>query len=222
MRQDSPRGTGVRTARPIGSWECRRLQEIRTPLNSDMGAPFCDMSELFLRKMASLPAVASAVRTPDSLPERRPAARLEASGSLPTESPRLDEVMKRRSVHGTGKAGIVEEGQKFSLGQRVMHLKPDRAMILPEYLLFHWLSPLIQQDQIADRMKGSASPHLNIGALRKFSIYLPPLQEQLAIVKRLQQFQQNIESIQQIHKHTGLELDALLPSILDGAFRGEL
>jgi type I restriction enzyme S subunit len=70
--------------------------------------------------------------------------------------------------------------------------------------------------------KGSASPHLNIGALRKFTVYLPSLPEQHWIVAYLDNLQTKIDSLKRLQTETAAELDAMLPSILDKAFKGEL
>jgi type I restriction enzyme S subunit len=117
---------------------------------------------------------------------------------------------------------MVKNGQKFSLGQRVMMLRPDRNLVEPKFLLYQWLSPLIYQEQIIDRMKGSASPHLNISAVRLLSFVLPPLEEQRRLVVYLDDFSAKGELIKSHQKTSAAELDALLPSILDKAFRGEL
>jgi type I restriction enzyme S subunit len=127
-----------------------------------------------------------------------------------------------REGGGTGKAGIVEEGQKMSLGQRVMQVRPDSRKILPHFLLYQWLSPIIQQDHIVPLSKGSASPHLNIGAIRKFPIMLPSIEEQHSIVAYLDNLHAKVDSLKRLQTETSAELDAMLPSILDKAFRGDL
>lgn len=127
-----------------------------------------------------------------------------------------------REGGGTGKAGIVQEGQRMSLGQRVMQIRPDQRKVLPYFFLYQWLSPLIQEDQIVSLMKGSASPHLNIGAIRKFQLILPTIAEQRRIVAYLDDFQAKVRSLSRLQTDTADELDAMLPSILDKAFRGDL
>ena len=127
-----------------------------------------------------------------------------------------------REGGGTGKAGIVEEGQKMSLGQRVMQVRPDSRKILSKFLLYQWLSPTIQQDHIVPLLKGSASPHLNIGSIKKFPIALPALEEQHRIVTYLDKLQAKVDSLKNLQTETAAELDAMLPSILDKAFKGEL
>lgn len=136
--------------------------------------------------------------------------------------PRTDDIVLVREGGGTGKAAIVEEGQRFSLGQRVMLLRPDRGRVLPKFFLHQLLSPAIYEEQTLTLLKGSASPHLNIAALRKFRFYLPSLSEQQGVVTYLDNLQAKIDPLTRLQGENAVELDALLPSILDKAFKGEL
>lgn len=134
--------------------------------------------------------------------------------------PAPGDVVVVREGGGTGKAGIVEDGQRFSLGQRVMMLRPDRDKIEPRYLLHYWLSPLIYEDQVANRMLGSASPHLNIGAAKTFPIRLPPLVRQRQIVSYLDRLEVQIEALRGIQESSTSELSATLPAMLRACFGG--
>jgi type I restriction enzyme S subunit len=112
--------------------------------------------------------------------------------------------------------------QKFSLGQRVMMLRPKKEVVHPRFFLYQMLSPLIQDDQIAPLCKGSASPHLNIGALRNFGFLLPSLLEQRRVVAELDALEVKVHQLKALQAEAKVELGALLPSILHTAFRGEL
>lgn len=136
--------------------------------------------------------------------------------------PQEGDIILVREGGGTGKAGIVGRGQKFSLGQRVMMLRPKVDTVVPKFLLYQWLSPLIYDDQIIERLKGSASPHLNIKTLKFFTFVLPPLEEQHRIVAYLDGLQAQVDALKKLQAQTAAELDALLPAILDKAFKGEL
>jgi type I restriction enzyme S subunit len=136
--------------------------------------------------------------------------------------PTTGDIVLVREGGGTGKAALVEDGQRFSLGQRVMMLRPDQKQISPRFFLYELLSPLIYDDQIVPLSKGSASPHLNIGALRQFKFLLPPLEEQRRIVAYLDGLKAKVDALKQLQSQTQTELDALLPSVLDRAFKGEL
>src|SRR5205823_1919579 len=55
--------------------------------------------------------------------------------------PTVDDIVLVREGGGTGKAAIVKEGQRFSLGQRVMMIRPDKSQVLPKFFLYQLLSP---------------------------------------------------------------------------------
>jgi len=101
-------------------------------------------------------------------------------------------------------------------------LRPDKEQVLPKFFLYQILSPFTQEEQILPKCKGSASPHLNIGALKKFAFLLPPISEQRQIVSYLDGLQIKVDALKQLQSETETELNALLPSILDKAFKGEL
>jgi len=136
--------------------------------------------------------------------------------------PRVDDIILVREGGGTGKAAIVEEGQRFSLGQRVMMLRLNQDLVSPKFFLYQLLSPAIYEELIVPRCKGSASPHLNISALRTFTFLLPSLVEQRHIIDYLDSLQSKVDTLKRVQAEISAELDALLPSILDKAFKGEL
>jgi type I restriction enzyme S subunit len=136
--------------------------------------------------------------------------------------PSVGDIVLVREGGGTGKAALIRQGERFSLGQRVMMLRPKKDSILPEFFLHQLLSPTIQDDQIVPLSKGSASPHLNIGALEKFSFQVPSLPDQHRIVDYLDGLQAKMDALEKLQTETAAELAALLPSILDKAFKGEL
>lgn len=136
--------------------------------------------------------------------------------------PQQDDIVLVREGGGTGKCALVLPDQRFSLGQRVMMLRPDQSRILPRFFLHQLLSPVIQEDHIQALSKGSASPHLNIGALRRFPMILPNLGDQRRIIAELDSMLGQIDAVNALQAETAAELDAMLPAILDKAFKGEL
>ncbi|CAG0962926.1 hypothetical protein METP2_00911 [Methanosarcinales archaeon] len=53
-------------------------------------------------------------------------------------------------------------------------------------------------------------------------IPIPPLPEQLRIVAYLEELQAKVDALRRFQAEIGAELDALLPAVLDRAFKGEL
>ena len=100
-------------------------------------------------------------------------------------------------------------------------LKPDRSLIETTYLAYAMRSPyfLSQSKELTGVLM---LPRLRSGLLKQIEIPLPPLTEQHRIVAKLDRLQAKAESIRTAQAETQKELDALLPAVLDRAFRGEL
>jgi type I restriction enzyme S subunit len=64
--------------------------------------------------------------------------------------------------------------------------------------------------------------HLVLREIRELLVPVPPLSEQRRIVAYLDDLQAKVDSLKALQAQTAAELDALLPSVLDRAFKGEL
>ncbi len=58
--------------------------------------------------------------------------------------------------------------------------------------------------------------------IKNLEITLPPLSEQHRIVAALDTLQAEVDALKRLQTETAAELDAMMPAILDRAFRGEL
>ena len=65
-------------------------------------------------------------------------------------------------------------------------------------------------------------PKLNQDQLFSFRMSYPSLLEQQRIVTYLDNLQAKADALKQLQAETTAELDALMPSVLDKAFKGEL
>lgn len=63
---------------------------------------------------------------------------------------------------------------------------------------------------------------INQRQLKAFIIFQPPLAEQRRIVAELDALQAEVDALKRLQADTSVELDALLPSVLDKAFTGDL
>ncbi|MGA7796335.1 MAG: restriction endonuclease subunit S [Candidatus Acidiferrales bacterium] len=63
---------------------------------------------------------------------------------------------------------------------------------------------------------------INQRQLKSFRLFRPPLEEQRRFVARSNAFRAKIRTLNRFQSETTVELDALMPSILSKAFRGEL
>jgi type I restriction enzyme S subunit len=78
------------------------------------------------------------------------------------------------------------------------------------------------QTQIWDLVKQAAQPCLYLNRMARIRTPVPALAEQRRIVAELDALQAEIDVLKRLQAETSAELDALLPSILDKAFKGEL
>lgn len=90
----------------------------------------------------------------------------------------------------------------------------------------HYLAAVLSaqpcQDYFTEATRTLAQPTLNVGQLSQTPIPLPPLPEQRRIVAELDSLQAEVDALKRLQSETAAELDALLPAILDRAFKGEL
>jgi type I restriction enzyme S subunit len=95
--------------------------------------------------------------------------------------------------------------------------------ILPEYLE-HVLKSSALRDQIERGASGTSPTMKNISKEKVLALRLPstPLPEQKRIIAELQMLQSETDALTHLQAETAAELDALLPAILDRAFKGKL
>lgn len=94
--------------------------------------------------------------------------------------------------------------------------------ICPEFFVAVWNSPLTRAS-IEDTAKTTSGIwKVNQRHVASTRIPLPPMSVQRRIVAALDALRMNLEPLKQLHAKTTDELEALLPAILDRAFKGEL
>ena len=122
-----------------------------------------------------------------------------------------------------GEAAIIDQDLDFAIYVSLCLIRPFKEYIHIPYLL-HWLnSPYGAASSKRNTLgRGHSQGNLNLNLINRFVIPLPPLNEQQRIANYLDQFQQKVDLLRQLQEQTAAELDALLPAILDRAFRGEL
>lgn len=107
--------------------------------------------------------------------------------------------------------------------------RADRNKLSPEYL-YAYLRGAQGQHQLRSREKGDWQrekigfrlTELNVADMRKVPVPVPSFAEQKRILAHLGRFYKNAGTLSRLAAETAAELDALIPSILDKAFKGEL
>lgn len=88
-----------------------------------------------------------------------------------------------------------------------------------EYLYHYFVYVRNHLEELAPQ---SAQKNINLEILSGLPIPLLPLSEQQRITAYLDDLEFKVNTLKRIQSETSAELDALLPSILDKAFKGEL
>lgn len=107
-----------------------------------------------------------------------------------------------------------------NLTQGTARLAPS-SKILGRFL-FWALQTRGARDAIDAACKGSTFREITLGRLRVIKVPLPPLAEQQRVVNALDALQAKVDEARALQSETAAELDAMVPAILDKAFKGEL
>ncbi len=104
----------------------------------------------------------------------------------------------------------------------VICIRPDQDKIDSEYLNVFLNSPVGRDKVKSQSRTTSGLLSLSMGRIKEIHIPVPSLSEQRRIVAYLDDLQAKVDSLKDLQAETAAELDALLPSILDKAFKGKL
>jgi len=110
---------------------------------------------------------------------------------------------------------------KANVNQAVAVISPDQKQLDSKFLM-HFLISEPAQKTIHGGKVETARPNISLTDLRNLMIPVYSLNEQLRIVAHLDGLQGKVDAVKNVQDHTAAELDALLPSILDKAFKGGL
>lgn len=135
--------------------------------------------------------------------------------------PEPGDVLYSREGGILGLACIMPPSFKACLGQRMMQLRLDSLVVLPEYFASVLNSSLILS-QVTRLTGGAAAPHLNIRDIKAFPIPLPPLSEQRVIVAMLARVNAEIQRLEVAYRRKLAALDELKRSLLHQACSGQL
>ena len=109
------------------------------------------------------------------------------------------------------------DGRIVVVGEKCFRKKQKRA----DYLYQYFQTPSYWA-QIIDEKKGTGQPNVNGKKLANIRVPIAPPDEQRHIIAYLGNLQAKVDALKRLQTETTAELDALLPSILDKAFKGEL
>ncbi len=116
---------------------------------------------------------------------------------------------------------FIDTDKEFSFFVSVALVKPKRDLLDGQFLTWVLRAPYMQE-RIQERSRGDMIRHLVLREIRQLEVPLLPLKEQREIVAELDSLQAKVEAVKALQAETAAGLDAMLPAILDRAFKGEL
>jgi len=130
------------------------------------------------------------------------------------------DILFARTGATTGKSFLILDCPEAVFASYLIRLRV-RNTVTPEYLYRYFQSPSYWT-QVIEEKKGTGQPNVNGKKLANIRVPIPPLAEQRRIVEYLEGLTDKLEVLSRLQVNTTTELEALLPSILDKTFKGEL
>ncbi|MFZ3058406.1 MAG: restriction endonuclease subunit S [Candidatus Methanoperedens sp.] len=120
----------------------------------------------------------------------------------------------------TGKSFLIRDCPHAVFASYLIRLRVKNSVSV-EYLYRYFQTPSYWA-QITDEKKGTGQPNVNGKKLANIRVPTPPLPEQRRIVAYLDALQTNVDALRRLQAEIVAELDALLPAVLDRAFKGKM
>lgn len=131
-------------------------------------------------------------------------------------------VNRTNSAELVGKCAVFQEVGKYAFASYIIRLRLDKTKADSKLVAMYINSPMGRSYMFKERKQMTGQANINSKKLKALPIALPKLDEQWHIVAYLDKLHIKIDRLNQLQEKTAAELDALLPSILDKAFKGEL
>ena len=131
-----------------------------------------------------------------------------------------DDIVFARTGATTGKSFLIKEAPEAVFASYLIRLRVQKLATV-DYLYRYFQTPSYWS-QITDTKKGTGQPNVNGTKLANIRVPMAPPEEQRRIVAYLDDLQAKVDSLKRLQAGTAIELNAMLPSVLDRAFKGEM
>ncbi len=135
------------------------------------------------------------------------------------------DILVNSTGEGTiGRAAVVsKKNSKMPFDSHVLAIKINKTKAISEYIFYFIKSPN-GQSKIEDIKGANTTKQTELGVKKLGNILfpLPPLPVQRRIVAYLDSLQAKVDELKRLQEETEKEIEELVPSILNKAFKGEL
>jgi type I restriction enzyme S subunit len=122
-----------------------------------------------------------------------------------------------------GRCSVVPvEASGWLINYHIIRVALDQERVDSRFI--HWTIQASRdvEGYLEDKIRGATREGVNSKIVAQLPCRVPSLCEQRRVVAELDSLQIQVEAMKKLQTETTSELDALLPSILDKAFKGEL
>jgi len=131
-------------------------------------------------------------------------------------------VNRTNSSELVGKCAVFNLEGEWGFASYIIRLRLDTKKANPYLVAKYINSSLGREYMLREKKQMTGQANVNAKKLKALPIKLPSVHHQKMIVEYLNSLQAKVDGLKSVQSKTTAELDALLPSILDKAFRGEL
>ena len=131
-------------------------------------------------------------------------------------------VNRTNSAELVGKCAVFNLEGEWGFASYIIRLRLDTKKANPYLVAKYINSSLGREYMFREKKQMTGQANVNAKKLKGLPIKLPPIRQQKRIVEHLDSLQSKVDGLKILQSKTAAELDALLPSILDKAFKGEL
>jgi type I restriction enzyme S subunit len=117
---------------------------------------------------------------------------------------------------------VPKEAEGWIFNYHLIRVALDKSKVEPRFI--HWLIRASQdiENKLEEKIRGATREGVNSKIVAALPCRVPPLDEQRRVVAYLDGLQAKVNALREMQVKGGEELSALMPSILDKAFKGEL
>ncbi|GAC1436948.1 MAG: hypothetical protein NVSMB54_37720 [Ktedonobacteraceae bacterium] len=115
-----------------------------------------------------------------------------------------------------------QEVEGWLFNYHIIRVALDKAKANPDYIYWTIRASTDVEEYLNENIRGATRQGVNSSIVGALPVRVPSLSEQQRIVAYLDDLQARVDALKHIQAETSAELNALLPSILDKAFKGEL
>jgi len=131
-------------------------------------------------------------------------------------------VNRTNSAELVGKSAVFDLDGEWSFASYLIRLRIDPIKADAHLVARYINSPIGRAYMFRERKQMTGQANVNSQKLKALPMTLPALSEQRRWVAHLDCLQAKVDELQKLQRDSQVKLDALLPSILDRAFKGDL